>query len=230
MNPTQNFIHFITQPYLSIILLTIGILGIAVEITTQHGIAGLIGLTALGLFFGAYLTANPLNFWFLILFLIGCGLILFELHVAPGHGVSAILGIAAVLASLFLVMGGGRGGALAALAAKEIAFSLGIAVVIFLMLLRYLPKAPLFQKLILKTSLETPVLSPTLTAPDEKENLKKLIGKTGIALSDLRPLGKIQIENAQYSAISEDGFLSSNTKIKVAALDGTNLKVNKIPS
>jgi membrane-bound serine protease (ClpP class) len=228
MNPTQNFIHFITLPYVSIFLLTIGLLGIAVEVTTQHGIAGLIGLTALGLFFGAYLTAKPTNFWFLILFVIGCGLILFELHVAPGHGISAILGFGAVLASLFLVMGGGSGGTSAVQAVKEIAFSLGIAIIIFLMLLRYLPKAPIFQKLILKASLETPALLLTAIPENTAETLKNLIGKTGIAVSDLRPIGKIEIEKKQYNAISENGFLSSNTQIKVTDLDGNNLKVNKI--
>lgn len=220
LTKSERFTRFITSPDVSTILLTLGILGIQVEIVTQHAIAGVLGLGALGLFFGGHLIANLSDFWFLMLFLVGALLLLFELHVFPGHGVSGILGVLAILASFFLALGAN------AAALREVAISLAIATAVFILMLRYLPKAPLFRKLILQSS---PIVS-SVELRNFPDDFGLLIGKTGITLSELRPSGIIVIDNKRYSAMTEGNYLPANTTVNVTGVQGSSLVVKQTNS
>lgn len=218
--PAENFARFVTDPDVGTLLLVLGLLGIAVEVITQHGLAGAVGLLSLGLFFGGHMIADLSDTWFLLLFVAGVGLLLVELHVLPGHGVSGLAGIVAILASLFLALGGN------AMAGKQLSLSLAIALVAFLVLLRYLPKAPLFSRLILRANSETP--PPTRSEiPAEKNELKDLVGKLGKAVSELRPSGIVLIDNRRYSAMTDGQFIPQGTEIRVAGLQGGSLLVHQ---
>lgn len=213
----ELFTRFITGPEVSMILLTIGILGIQVEILTQHAIAGILGLTALGFFFGGHLVANLSDVWFLGLFLVGVVLILFEVHVLPGHGISGLLGIMAILISFFFVLGAN------AMALREVAISVAIATAIFVLLLRFLPKAPMFRRLILQTA----QVVPSVQVKELSRDFDPLIGKTGITVSELRPSGIVLIDNKRYSAMSDGGYFPPETKVKVTSYQGSTLMVER---
>ncbi len=81
-------------------LLSIGVLGLFIEMQTLHGIAGLIGVVALGLFFGSHIYAGFANSLVIALAVLGIVGILFELHVLPGHGVAGTVGAAALLTAV----------------------------------------------------------------------------------------------------------------------------------
>lgn len=44
---------------------------------------------------------------------------------------------------------------------------------------------------------------------------KELIGKTGVAFTNLRPSGKVEIDDETYDAKSEIGFIEKGQKVKV---------------
>lgn len=52
-----------------------------------------------------------------------------------------------------------------------------------------------------------------------------LIGKEGIAFTDLRPGGQVQIEGKQYSAISKSGYLYKGEALRVVDGEGETLYV-----
>ena len=56
---------------------------------------------------------------------------------------------------------------------------------------------------------------------------KTMIGKEGVVLTDLKPGGFITINDKQYSAISEEGYLSKGTKVKVIRGEESNLIVRR---
>lgn len=56
---------------------------------------------------------------------------------------------------------------------------------------------------------------------------KELIGKIGIAHTDLRPSGKIFINDVFYSATSKENYIEKGSKIQVIAGEGANLIVKK---
>lgn len=53
------------------------------------------------------------------------------------------------------------------------------------------------------------------------------IGKEGTVLTDLKPGGFVIVEGKQHSAISQEGYLSKGTKIKVISGEESNLIVRK---
>lgn len=53
------------------------------------------------------------------------------------------------------------------------------------------------------------------------------IGKEGVVLTDLKPGGFIIVEGKQLPAISEEGYLTKGTKVKVIAGTESNLIVRK---
>ncbi len=55
--------------------------------------------------------------------------------------------------------------------------------------------------------------------------MKKTIGKTGKAITILRPGGKVEIDGEMYDAISEVGYLDSGVKIKVVGDEAGQLYV-----
>ncbi|QAS54175.1 NfeD family protein [Halobacillus litoralis] len=61
-----------------------------------------------------------------------------------------------------------------------------------------------------------------------KETYQFLKGKIGKARTDMRPVGTIQIEGEDYSAVSNGQWISRNDKIEVVSVDGTRILVKKI--
>ena len=55
-----------------------------------------------------------------------------------------------------------------------------------------------------------------------------IIGKKGIALTRLNPSGKVSINNQNYEAYSQDGFIENGQGIAVVARDDFKLTVKKI--
>ncbi|ARI77045.1 NfeD family protein [Halobacillus mangrovi] len=61
-----------------------------------------------------------------------------------------------------------------------------------------------------------------------KETYQSLVGKTGEALTDMRPVGTVSIDKEEYSAVSNGQWISRKDSIKVVAVDGTKILVKKI--
>ncbi len=64
--------------------------------------------------------------------------------------------------------------------------------------------------------------------PDNPDDLRHMIGKTGKILVDCDPTGVVEIENRRIQARTEhsDLEITKDTKIKVTAVDSTFLVVN----
>src|SRR5690242_1585528 len=101
----MELVHSLNTPLVSAVLLTVGLLGLLLEMQTLHGVAGLLGLSALGLFFGAHVADGQASILVIILAIIGLAGILWELHVVPGHGAPGVLGGAVLLLSVLLAFG-----------------------------------------------------------------------------------------------------------------------------
>ncbi|MBV9232845.1 MAG: ATP-dependent Clp protease proteolytic subunit, partial [Candidatus Eremiobacteraeota bacterium] len=101
----ERVARFATDPRVSGLLLTLGLLGLLIEMQTLHGIAGAIGIGALALFFGSHVYAGFSNGFVAALAFVGLIGILWELHVVPGHGIPGILGGIALLVAVLLAFG-----------------------------------------------------------------------------------------------------------------------------
>ncbi|REJ10598.1 NfeD family protein [Halobacillus trueperi] len=60
------------------------------------------------------------------------------------------------------------------------------------------------------------------------EKYQYLLDQKGEALTDMRPVGTIRIEDEEYSAVSNGQWITSGDKIKVVKVDGTKILVKKL--
>ncbi|MCB1071654.1 MAG: serine protease [Chlamydiia bacterium] len=56
---------------------------------------------------------------------------------------------------------------------------------------------------------------------------KELIGKSGEALTDLRPSGHIKVEGMRHQAVSESLYIKKGESVKIVAGEGARLIVRK---
>src|SRR5918996_30184 len=223
-NWAENSVRFLTHPVVSSLLITIGMLGIIIEIRTPgFGIPGGLGIMSLALFFWGHSLVQLVG-WEEIL-LVGSGIVLlaFEVFVVPGFGITGVLGIGALLAGLSLsLVGGGATWEFILKAASRVIFSLIVALLASLVLLRYLPRLPWGRRLILETGLGAG--QGYASAP---ETDMKWLGKSGTVLSPLRPAGIAEIEGERVDVVSDGGFVESGAPIVVSRVDGNRIVVRR---
>ena len=219
LNWAENTVRFLTHPVLSSLLVTIGMLGIIIELRSPgFGVAGAIGVGSLAAFFWGHWLVQLAGWGELLLALGGLALLLVEFFLIPGFGFAGILGILALLAALVMsVVGSGATPEFFMLAAGRILFALLAALLASFLLLRLMPRTPFGRKLILDTGLGT-----------EQQGDLRWLGKRGRATSPLRPAGIADIEGARVDVVSEGELIEPGTPIEVIRVDGNRIVVRSV--
>lgn len=213
----ESVARFLTNSTVSSLLLTLGFLGLIVEITTPGwGVPGTGGVISLALFFWGRYIVGLAGFEEIGLFIIGLFLLLLEIFVIPGFGITGILGIIAVSASILLVFGDFR------LAVMSLVIALSVSIAALILLWRRLGRTRFWQRLVLS---QTGSKEEGYQAGD---NYPDLLGQRGRTLTPLRPAGTLVIGEERYDVISEGGFIASNALVEVVALEGSKIIVREI--
>ena len=212
----EKLARFLTHPVVIPILLTIGSLGLVLELYSPgFGLPGLAGLSSLLLFFYGHLVAGLAGFETVILFALGIGLILLEFFI-PG-GIAGAIGFVAVIASFFIAsdnmvhMG------------ISILIALSASILLSILMIRVFGKRmKLFKRIILtdSTSTEKGYVS--------NKNRLELIGVEGIALTPLRPSGTILVDDERIDVVSEGAFISKDTRVRIIKTEGSRIVVREV--
>jgi membrane-bound serine protease (ClpP class) len=219
VNPktAERIAGFVTSPVVSSILLTVGFLGLIVEIATPgFGVAGTAGLIALGLFFGGHMFAGLAGFEVVVLFIAGLVLLILEAFVIPGFGVPGVLGLLCIFSSIFLAFADPQ------VALYSIIVSIAASVALFFLLFRQLKKAGRLRSLILSTQAvkEEGYISGTLRSD--------LQGKVGTTTSVLRPAGTIEIDGERVDVLSAGEFIEKGVPVEVMQVSAGRILVRKV--
>ncbi len=215
----MEFLHLVTTPFVSGLLLTVGLLGLLLEMQTLHGIAGFIAISALALFFGAHILVGATTGLVLLLAVLGLIGILYELHVVPGHGAPGLFGAIALLAAMVLAMGP-FGAAAFFVAMQTVATAIVLTVVLFYLATRAIPENAWIAKL-------------TFAGVQGREYVTSadytdLRGRTGIANSYLRPAGVALIDGQRVDVLTQGEFIAEGTPIRVTRVEGARIFVEPI--
>jgi len=216
MGPSDRIAQMATNPYISPILLTLGIVGTLIEIITPgFGIPGIIGLVGFGLFFGGSFLAGTAQSWVLILFILGLILLVVEIFI-PGFGVFGISGILSIITSVIIAFPN----------TTQALISVSIALVasgmIIFLLFKYVLKATVFNRLILGTKQDRSegyIVS--------SEDVFEYLHKVGVAITPLRPAGSALIDGKRVDVITQGEFIVDGTKIEVDRVEGNKIIVKK---
>jgi membrane-bound serine protease (ClpP class) len=227
----ERIIGFFMRPAISGILILLIIGGLYYELQSPGiGFPLAVSVIAGVLYLTPYYLNGLAENWELILLLAGIGLLLVEILVIPGFGIAGIAGLVCIFGALFLIMlpnqwfnfdpvdNNAFMGSLTA-----VAIGLFGTLILIVALGYYMPETRFFKRVELSTSMQATdgFSSATYT-------WQSLIGKTGIAHTNLRPIGKVEIEGELYDASTHNDWIAKDTKVRVNGLEGNTLKVKPI--
>ncbi|MCY4402667.1 MAG: ATP-dependent Clp protease proteolytic subunit [Candidatus Poribacteria bacterium] len=219
----DRVVFFITSPYISAFLLSLGGLGLFVEIRTPgFGIPGFLGLMFIGLFFGGHMLNQISYAWVPLIFVVGLALIVLEVFVIPGFGIAGILGLIMMLGSIFYVFFQSTDDVNMAL--LWLSVSVILTSVLAILATIFLPKSAPFQRFALSTVMSTDLGYHSAGIDD----FESYLGKTGVALTPLRPAGTARIDNKRLDVVTVGDFIAQNTPVKVAEVEGSKISVEAL--
>ncbi len=213
----DSFARFVTNPYVSALLLTIGLIGLIVEaLIPGWGIGGTIGILALTGFFSGNLVVGNTSWGLILLFLAGMVLLGLEFFVVPGFGVTGVGGILLVISSLFFTFEDPIVGI------YGVAGSFLIALLVFVILLRKFGNSKMWNRIALNTT-QTKESGYMATDTDSE-----LLDQEGEALTILRPAGTAIINGERVDVVSEGGYISQGKRIKIVKIEGRKVIVREL--
>ena len=200
---------------LQVLLLAILFLGLLVEFKTGGlGVGAMLGITAAGVFFGSRYVQGLVSMVQIGIFLAGVLCIVIEM-LAPTVGLLAGLGVAAMLYSVVLALGGTMN-AIGALVA-----AMAIAVLVFILIVKRLPSSKLWRRLVLHDS------TTTESGYVSAESRVDLVGCTGRAETELRPSGRALVAGQPVDVVSEGAFIGKGAAIVVVSVNGSRVVVRE---
>ncbi|WP_442919997.1 NfeD family protein [Metabacillus sp. B2-18] len=212
----EKVARFLTNPVVVPILLSIGSLGLVVELYSPgFGVPGSMGLAALLLFFYGHLVAGLAGMESIILFILGIIFIIAEFFV-PG-GILGIVGFVSIITSLYVASGDFVHMTISLL----ISFAVSITASILLVKV-FGKRMNIFKKLILRDS--------TNTESGYVSNVSRaeLVGAEGVALTTLRPSGTAIISDERLDVVTEGGYITKGNKVKVVKVEGSRIVVREL--
>jgi membrane-bound serine protease (ClpP class) len=218
------------------ILFLLGIVALWMELKAPgFGIPGIIALVAFALFFSASAIAGISGELEVVIFVAGVGLLALEILVIPGFGLAGVAGIGCILVSLYMgsvkyaFPGGDRPWDTSGLSRFLLEFGGALlgAIVAAAFVARLLPKTPIGRRLILAPAGAAGAPPPSGAAAVASLRAAGLVGRTGTALTTLRPAGRIEVDGEPYDAVTEGGWIDRGCPVRVYKVEGNSIVVKK---
>ncbi|HMA86202.1 MAG TPA: NfeD family protein [Desulfosalsimonadaceae bacterium] len=211
------------------ILMMIGLAALYMEMKAPgFGIPGLVGLACLGIVFLNQYMVGLADYTELLIIVLGLVLMGVEVFVLPGFGVAGFAGIVCIIIGLILTFQDFvipdpnipweteilLNNVIKVVGAYVVSFILG------LFFIRYvLPR--------LSTATEGPYLTSSLKGAhsDSRETSRVHVGDTGVAMTALRPSGKVKIGADVFDVVTENEFIERNAPVMVSEIAGNRVIV-----
>ena len=218
VNWAEGLVRFFTHPLVAPLLLSLGFLGLLIELKTPaFGMAGVFGAICLGLFFGSHYLVGLAGWEEMMLLVAGLALIGVEMFVLPGFGVAGVLGSIGVLGSVYLsLVSQFSSEADMSQAAGVLSAAILIVIVGAWALLRTLPRSGRFARSGVMLGDATDRATGYISSPVRDE----LVGATGVALTDLRPSGAAQFGEERVDVVSDSSFIGAGTPVRIVRSEG----------
>ena len=221
----------------SSLLILIGIGGIYFEVKTPgFGLGAGIAALAFGIFFfGNFLAGKLAGYEVLGVFVLGLTFVIIELAVFPGI-IFGVIGACLMIGSLLFAMVDkidfGRIGTENIFTGEtfsildtfywpliSLAFGLIGGIVLVIVLMKYLPNIPI-PGIVLQREIGAGGSVKVNQIDDLSESeVHPLLGQEGIAVMDLRPVGKVEIAEKRFDVISGGEFIRKGTTVRVIAVE-----------
>ncbi len=153
--------------------------------------------------------------WSILLTLLTAGFLMIVLEMFLPGGIMGLLGALAIVAGIvyaFTELGPGVGTTVLVAAALA-------GIVMFALWMHFFPRSPVGKRLTLNSS-----MSGGTSSADHAG----LLGRTGHAITILRPSGTAEIEGLRADVVAETGVIASGATIEVVKADGMRIVVREV--
>ncbi len=227
---TDRAVSVLTGTGFTTLLILAGLVALFLEVTSPgFGVPGAVALTAFATLFASNLLLGRVGSLEILLFVIGVGLLVFEIFVIPGFGVAGISGLVAmglglvlslqrfvvpeydyqwdILGRNVLVVGG------TVVAAVLVALSMAMLV----------KNTRFFSRLALANTQDATAgyTVQTTSVAD------RYLNREGTAETTFRPSGKIRLDDEVLPAESEGGYIEIGRPVRVVRVDGNRIVVRE---
>lgn len=227
----DHLIGFFTNPAVQAVLIMIIVGGIYMELHSPGvGFPSAAAIIAAVLYFLPLYITGIASSWIILLFVLGVMLIVLEVFVVPGFGITGIAGITCICAAVILGLIEHYTFSLTHLNADAVWSSMVIFLAgIFLAVIAiwYLtsshgPKwVRRHTELMLTQQVKDGYIGVDM-APT------RYIGLEGNAVTDMRPAGKVEIDGEVLDAVAIRGFIHAGAKVKVIKYENAQIYVAEI--
>ena len=213
INWSERLVRVLVSWPIRIILIAVFLVCIFVEFATgATGMFSAGAVVSLALLVGAPWLAGLADVWEIVAVVAGLALIATELLVIPGTGFTGFVGVACLFVGIIgtFVSGDLRSveGQTQLLTGLGVVLSGGtVAAIASWFIVRYLGGATAIQRLVLEDTL------PTHTPHSDKTEL--VAGTTGVAITDLRPSGRIQVNGTVLDATTTGQWISQGATVRI---------------
>jgi len=225
--PLDRIIGFFLLPIIQGLLIMLIIGGIYFELQSPG-----VGFPLIAAVTGALLYFLPLylegiaEYWEILMVIAGLALILIEIFVTPGFGFLGVTGIVLFGAGLMLAMidmsifrfPGPFNWGLLIKPISVVTISGFLSMAMLLWLVHRIYPTRLFNAIALRTELDGE--KGFVGVPMAESSL---IGSKATVFSDLKPAGKVLIDNKLYEASAEYGMITKGTEVRVVRMEGGRL-------
>ncbi|ARS34642.1 NfeD family protein [Pontibacter actiniarum] len=230
LSTTDRIVSFFLNPFISGILLLVIVGGLYFELQTPGiGFPLLAALVAGVLYLVPYYLNGLAENWEILMFVAGIVLIMLELFVVPGFGITGISGITLTVVSLVLVMVNNQAFDFTFVPSENLMKSMvsvlagmiGAAVVI----------AFTWNRLLNSRSMQHVVLQNTFNSREgyrSANTAEHLVGRTGVAYTRMAPSGRIMIDDVLYDAQAREGFIEKGDTVQVIDQSTFALRVKRV--
>jgi len=211
-NWSEKVVRFLTDPVVSSLLMTLGFLGLMWELKSPgFGAGGIIGLVALTLFFSTSFIAQLATFTEVLIFLTGLTLLILEVAVIPGFGLAGLSGIGFMLWGLYKMLLGEYPDP-EQMQRAFVGLNIGIlgGIIGAILVIRTFIGSKFFKRHVPISSEEYNIAM----------GVDDLVGRAGVALTELMPTGKAEIGNHQVNVISRGEYIPKGARIEVLRVEG----------
>jgi len=236
MDWAEQLSYVISSMVVTSLLMGLGVMLIFVEIRTPgFGIAGIAAALCFAVLFGGRYIIGLAQWWEIALIVLGMVLLMVEIVLIPGFGWAGISGAICLVAGLLAVIVPNAPTEWPIPVSKLdwsffttglLALGLGfiVALVGTLLLMQYLPRLPITNRLALAEAQHYG--EPTVTAGSPLADVA--VGDIGVVETMCRPVGKVRFGEELLDAAAEGDYIDVGREVRLVRVDGNRLVVERI--
>ncbi len=229
----DRFADFLRRPPVTVLLVVIGFAGLILELKVPGTtIPGIIAALCFILVFWAHSQySGQTAILGGLVFLLGLILVLIEVFVIPGFGVTGIIGILFMLGGIAFATFDkfpetpeewtGFAGRIGQYVVSMIA-----GIIIAFTVARYLPHIPFANRMVLAPPNDSP--EDLVAELPGAAVAAALLGAVGVAATPLRPSGMAQFTEQYVDVVTEGGFIPTGARIQVVEVEGNRIVVKEV--